>query len=189
LQVHYHPNGKVETDLSEFGLFFTRKPAERYVTTMVVSRNDLAIPPGAKRFHVTAQSDPLPVDVEALTVAPHMHGLGREVKVTALLPDAKVVPLVWIKDWDFHWQETYELARPLRFPRGTIIRSEVFFDNSADNPKNPNDPPRLVRWGTNLTDEMMVCMLDVVTRDLKEMQAIDSMRSGRNGPEKTRKNP
>jgi hypothetical protein len=182
LQVHYHPNGKVTTDCSEVGLFFTRKPSGKYVTTLTVSRNDLAIPAGAQRFRVTAQSEPLPTAVLALTVAPHMHGLGREVKVTAVLPDGKVLPLVWIKSWDFHWQETYEFARPLPFPRGTIIRSEVCYDNTAGNPQNPNDPPRLVRWGTNLTDEMMVCMLDVVVQSAEEMRAIEGMRSSRLGP-------
>jgi hypothetical protein len=176
LQLHYHPSGKAETDQSEVGIFFTRKPASKYVTTLVVSKNELEIPPGAKRLRVTAQSEPLPVDVTALKVGPHMHGLGREVKVTAVLPDRKVVPLVWIKSWDFHWQETYELARPLHFPKGTVIHSEVYYDNSADNPQNPNHPPRLVRWGTNLSDEMMVSMLEVMTSSLADMRAIEATR-------------
>jgi len=177
MQVHYHPTGKPETDLSEVGIFFTRKPAQQILTTLVVSRNDLAIPAGAQDYHVVAQSAPLPVDVTALSVAPHMHNLGRNVKVTANLPDSRSVPLVRIDDWDFHWQETYEFAKPMRFPKGTVIRSEVKFDNSSSNPKNPNEPPKLVRWGTNITDEMMVCIVEVIARNPEELRAIEAMRN------------
>ena len=126
---------------------------------------------------VLAQSVPLPVDVTALTVAPHMHNLGRNVKVTANLPGSQSVPLVRIDDWNFHWQETYEFAKPMRFPKGTVIRSEVKFDNSSANPKNPNEPPKLVRWGTNITDEMMVCIVEVVAQNAEELRAIEGMRN------------
>jgi hypothetical protein len=177
MQVHYHPSGKAETDLSEVGIFFTPKPAQQILTTLVVSRNDLAIPAGAQDYRVVAQSAPLPIDVTALTVAPHMHNLGRNVKVTANLPGSNSVPLVRIDDWDFHWQETYEFAKPMRFPKGTVIRSEVKFDNSSGNQKNPNEPPKLVRWGTNITDEMMVCIVEVVARNPEELRAIEGMRN------------
>ena len=93
-----------------------------------------------------------------------MHLLGTEIKVTATYPDGKVQPLVWVDDWEFNWQETYVYKKPIGLPRGTRISLEAFYDNSADNPKNPSRPPRFVRWGEESSDEMCIAFL-YMTRD------------------------
>ena len=72
--------------------------------------------------------------------------------------------LVWVDDWEFNWQETYVYQEPIGLPRGTRIDLEAFYDNSAENPKNPNNPPKFVRWGEKSTDEMCIAFL-YVTRD------------------------
>ncbi len=97
----------------------------------------LNIPAGEKHYQVTAESEALPVDVNLLGVGPHMHLLGRKMKVVADTPDGRIVPLVWIKDWDFNWQGQYAFADPVRLPKGSVIRVEAEYDNSTDNPSNP----------------------------------------------------
>jgi hypothetical protein len=119
-------------------------------------------------------------------VSCHMHILGREVKAWAELPGGKTQPFVWIKDWDFHWAERYELATPLKLPKGTVIKVEGFYDNSADNPRNPNSPPKEVRYGNNLTDEMLGCSLQVIVPSLGDLRVLESMRGKRgDAPEGT----
>lgn len=181
LQIHYHPTGKEEVDQSELGIYFSKKPATRFVTTISARSTDIAIPPGAKRHHVACASAPLPVDVAVLTVSPHMHFLGREIEATALLPDGRKRLLVAVKNWDFHWHERYSFAFPLRLPKGTIIEVNAFYDNSADNPSNPNHPPKLVKYGNNLTDEMVSCMLEVVADSQADLQLLVQMRDARFG--------
>jgi hypothetical protein len=163
LQIHYHPSGKPETDQSMVGVHFTKKPAERMATGIPLVQRALYIKAGDKR-HKAAASFTLPVDVEVLGISPHMHLIGREMKVTAVLPDGKQQPMIWIRDWDFNWQGTYAYAKPVTLPKGTKLELEAYYDNSADNPKNPSDPPRPVRWGEQTTDEMCLCGLQVVTK-------------------------
>ena len=92
----------------------------------------------------------------------HMHLLGRTMTATATLPDGTVKPVLSIRDWDFAWQSYYQYAEPLRLPAGTRLQATWTFDNSADNPDNPSDPPRRVRFGEQTTDEMGVLILDVI---------------------------
>jgi hypothetical protein len=91
-----------------------------------------------------------------------MHLLGREMKVTAVLPEGKKQSMIWITDWDFNWQGQYQHRKPVALPKGTVLELEAFYDNSTDNPKNPNQPPKLVRLGMRTTDEMCGCAAQVV---------------------------
>jgi hypothetical protein len=175
LQIHYHPTGKEETDRSELGVYLTKKPASKYLTTLSARTTDILIPAGARHHRVACQSSPLPADVTVFTVTPHMHFLGREITATAVLPGGQNIPLVGIKDWDFHWHERYQLRRPLRLPKGTMIQVEAYYDNSAGNPKNPNSPPKVVRYGNNLTDEMVSASLEVVADTRADLKAIQAM--------------
>jgi hypothetical protein len=182
LQIHYHPSGKPEEDQSEVGIYFSKKPATKFVTRVSARQTKLLIPAGEKRHRVTGESAPLPVDVELWMVSNHMHILGREVKSWAELPDGKIQQFVSIKDWDFHWAERYELAKPMKLPRGTIIKVEGIYDNSPANPRNPNFPPKDVGYGNNLTDEMLGCTLQVIVPNLADLRALESMRGSRNDP-------
>lgn len=180
LQVHYHPSGKRERDQSQVGIYFTKKPAEHVVTGISLLNHDLNIPPGEKRYEARA-SVRLPVDVTALGIAPHMHLLGREMKATAETPDGQTIPLVWIKDWDFNWQDQYAFAEPIHLPKGTKIQVVAYYDNSAENPANPNNPPRRVRWGEETTDEMLLCTIQVYTETETDMRELFKLPFGRLG--------
>jgi peroxiredoxin len=163
LQVHYHCSGKPETDQSQVAIYFSRKKARQVVGSFHVLNGNLHIPAGAARFRHQARYT-LPTDVFLLDAAPHMHLLGKEMKVTATLPNGDVQPLVWVKDWDFNWQGPYTFLKPLFLPRGTRIDVDAFLDNSAGNPLNPSSPPRAVEWGEQTDDEMVVCEFRFTTR-------------------------
>jgi hypothetical protein len=90
-----------------------------------------------------------------------MHLLGREMKVTATYPDGTVHPLIYIDDWDFHWQGTYTFAKPVPLPGGTRLYVVATYDNSAANRRNPSTPPRDVRWGEETTDEMCIAFVQI----------------------------
>jgi hypothetical protein len=90
-----------------------------------------------------------------------MHLLGREMKVTATYADGTVRQLVYIDDWDFHWQGNYTFVQPIPLPGGTRIDMTAVFDNSAENPRQPTRPPRPVRWGDGTADEMAIVFLGV----------------------------
>ena len=181
LQVHYHPDGKAETDQSVVGVYFTKSPVRKIVGGIAVRTRNLDIPPGERRYHATAQSDPLPVDVQAIGIAPHMHYIGKEMKVVAESPDGKTIPLIWIKDWDFNWQGQYQYQTPVKLTKGSVIKLDAYYDNSAENPSNPSKPPRRVRWGEQTTDEMCLLGVQVVTENLADLRKVVAMRGNRLG--------
>ncbi len=168
LQVHYHPSGKPETDQSSLGIYFTKSPRNRtrIVAAVALANRNFSIPPGDARHPITPQPFVLPADVDAIGITPHMHWIGKEMKVQAIRPDGEVVPLIWIKDWDFNWQGQYLFARPIPLPKGTRIELEAYYDNSDQNPRNPSHPPRTVTFGEQTTDEMCLCGIQVVPKSI-----------------------
>jgi tetratricopeptide (TPR) repeat protein len=106
----------------------------------------------------------LPADVEVQSVYPHAHYLAKDVKGFATLPDGTVKWLIWIKAWDFRWQDQYRCAAPLFLPRGTTLTMRFTYDNSAENARNPHHPPQRVRNGSHSSDEMAVLWLEVLPR-------------------------
>ena len=158
MQVHYHnPGDTAETDLTRVGLHFTRPPFDSRLHRVRVVTWNFSIPAGATRHRISAQYVLQPSDeMEATSIHAHMHLLGRAVNVTARFPDGRMEPLLRIDDWDFNWQLRYPYKRPVRLPAGTLIEAECFYDNSADNPHNPNSPPQVVTSGFETTDEMCV---------------------------------
>lgn len=179
LQVHYHPSGKPERDQSSLGIYFAKKPVKQPVGGIALRSRNLYIPAGKSDHKVTAQSDPLPADVHAIGIGPHMHYIGKSMKVDATLPDGSTVPLIWIKDWDFNWQGAYQYAKPVKLPKGTVVKLEALYDNSSANPRNPSDPPQNVKWGEQTTDEMCLLGIQVVTDTRADLRAIMAMRNNR----------
>jgi hypothetical protein len=158
LQVHYHSDGKPESDLSKIGLYFTDKPVDKRVRIFPLIYPALYIPAGDPDYQVTT-SQLLPANATVLQILPHMHLLGRRMQVSAEKPDGTVVPLVKIDNWDFNWQTTYTYKAPIELPAGTRVRLTANYDNSTNNPRNPNNPPKLVTWGEQTTDEMCIAFL------------------------------
>lgn len=162
IQNHYHPDGKPESDKTTIGIYFQKGAIAKQVIGLPLLQPRLRIPAGQSHYRA-AVSFTTPLDMEIAQVMPHMHLLGREMKVTATLPSGEVKPLVWIKDWDFNWQLAYEFKQPMLFPAGTRFDLEAFYDNSEANPHNPNSPPKEVRFGESTADEMCVAMLVAYT--------------------------
>ncbi|HVF85316.1 MAG TPA: hypothetical protein VM821_04995, partial [Abditibacteriaceae bacterium] len=132
LQVHYHRSGKPETDQTKIGLYFAKEPVQKKVRILPILSWKLDIPPGEKKYEAKADFF-VPFDATVLRVMPHMHLLGRDMIVTATLPDGQKKKLVNVPDWDFNWQTTYSLKEPLKLPRGSKLEMVAHYDNSADN--------------------------------------------------------
>jgi mono/diheme cytochrome c family protein/roadblock/LC7 domain-containing protein len=158
LQMHFHPTGKPETERASVGLYFAEKAPEKRLLQMSIPSlfgigSGLDVAPGTANYTIQ-DSATLAADVQVLSAAAHAHYIGKEMKATATLPDGTTRPLLWIKNWDFNWQEQYLYKEPVRLPKGTRIDVSIRYDNSAANPRNPSHPPKRVLWGEQSFDEM-----------------------------------
>ena len=165
LQVHFHLSGKVEKEQSTIGLYFTDKAPSRMIAAVQIPAvfgvgAGIDIPAGETAFQIK-DSFTLPVDVDGLQVGGHAHYLAKDMQMTATLPDGGKQWLLWIKDWDFSWQDQYQYKNPAPLPKGTRIDVQITYDNSADNPRNPSHPPKRVTWGEQSFDEMGSVTLQV----------------------------
>ncbi|GAB3023491.1 monooxygenase [Spirosoma pulveris] len=159
LNIHYSPSAKADQDQSEVRLYFARKPVERVVKTLTLTENNVTNQP----FQLPANTKPtfymnygpLPDTIRLLSVLPHMHRLGKSVRAFAITPDGNVINLIKIDAWDYNWQLSYFFQNPLVLPKGTTIIAEASYDNTDQNPINPNRPARTVGYGWSSTDEMM----------------------------------
>lgn len=161
LLMHYHPRGKPENDQSRVGIHFSKRITNKAFMGIPLGSWKIDIAAGESHHRIAAEST-LPTDIHLYGIAPHMHLIGREMKVTATLPDGEIKPLIWIKDWDFNWQDQYLYAEPIALPKGTRFDMYAIYDNSDENPFNPNSPPQRVLAGEQTTDEMCLCFLQVV---------------------------
>ncbi|GAB4460178.1 MAG: hypothetical protein OHK0029_23790 [Armatimonadaceae bacterium] len=175
LQMHYHPTGKPETDQSEVGLYFVPKPVAeslkepaKLVGSIWVANYEIDIAPGVRGYRRTT-SYVLPREVLMVGVVPHMHLLGRRMTVTAALPDGTRKTLVDIPHWNYNWQDEYYYERPFRLPAGTRLEATAEFDNSAENPSNPSNPPRRVTWGDGTLDEMLFCFFLIASERTEDL--------------------
>jgi hypothetical protein len=168
IQIHYHPSGKPEEDQSSIGLKFSGPPTKGRALLLVMNRY-LDIPAGESHYVVKA-SVTVPQDAELWGITPHAHYLATDMKVDARLPDGSVVPLIWIKDWDFNWQGQYRYQKPIMLPKGTKIELEYVYDNSSANPHNPSRPPVRVRFGEQTKDEMALAFLGLVLPSPADVQ-------------------
>ncbi len=153
IQTHYHRNGRVEKDRTSIGLYFAKDGKTKRWKSMVLPGRFLFIPPNNEHYRVHGGMEVLQ-ECKLYSVMPHMHMLGREIKVTLTPPDGKPMSLVAIKDWEYNWQETYFFKEPIVVKPGTRLEVEAIYDNSDRNPNNPFSPPRLVKFGEQTTDEM-----------------------------------
>ena len=169
VQRHHVPTDEPESIQIRVGFYFTTDSLpERTPTTLRLGRQDIDIPPGETHY-VVSDSYVLPVEVEVHSVQPHAHYLAKEMKGVATLPDGRRRWLIYIKDWDFHWQDVYRYRDPFWLPKGTTLHMEYSYDNSANNRHNPNIPPKRVRYGEQTSDEMGVLWIQVRPRDRKDL--------------------
>ena len=159
LQMHYTPNGKPAKDRSRLGLIFAKEPPAERVYTLPVINHDLVIPPGAPDYRVGAKMI-IQDDTKLVSMNPHMHLRGTAFEFRAVYPTGESRVLLRVPNYNFAWQLQYYLKRQLALPKGTRVELSAWYDNSANNPANP-DPAREVRWGDQSWDEMMVGTLDL----------------------------
>ncbi len=165
IQMHFHPDGKEELAQSELGIYFTKKPPKTLLLPLTIRSRKIDIPAGEKNYTVSA-STTVPADFDLLQVTPHAHLLCKEIKCDATTPDGQKLPLIWIKNWDFNWQEQYAYQKPIHLPAGTVVNAKFVYDNSSDNYRNPHNPPQRVGWGEQTTDEMALIFFGgTVTRN------------------------
>ncbi len=163
LQVHYHPNGKSVTDQTQVGLYFADPDSVK--STMInvpVVNTGFTIPPGENNYQVTAKLT-MPLPAKAVTIGPHMHLLGKQVKIE--VQDRGTTnrrPMIYIDKWDFNWQGFYNFTDPVALPAGSTIIVTGNYDNSDANPLNPNNPLKPVGWGEGTNDEMLVGFVGMI---------------------------
>ncbi|SRR5579883_867970 len=159
-QMHYTPNGVEQDDRSSVGLIFAKQPPKHEVLTRAITQRRFTIPPGADNQEVKSATT-FKEDALLLSLFPHMHLRGKDFEYRIVFPDGKSEVLLRVPRYDFNWQSHYRLAKPIKMPAGTRIECTAHFDNSANNPNNP-DPQKTVRWGEQTWEEMMIGFVDYV---------------------------
>jgi tetratricopeptide repeat protein len=172
LNAHLQPSGKPEHVRPTIGLYFTDRPQTRFPMLMQLEHDGaLNIPPGNPNFPVSDDFK-LPLDVDVLAVYPHAHYLGKILEGYATLPGGEHKWLVRIPDWDSNWQAVYRYREPVFLPKGTVVSMRFYYDNSAANPRNPNNPPKRVQAGNRATDEMAHLWLQVLPRGGRDLRLV-----------------
>ncbi len=153
-QVHYSNRlGQVVKDRTKIGLVFAKEPVTHETAQYEIWNNWFLIPPGDANHKVTSCFT-LPKDVIVVAYTAHMHFRGKSMTTEAFYPDGRHEVLFNVPKYDFRWQETYFLRHQFIMPKGTKLVTTAYFDNSANNPLNP-DPSKAIRWGEPSNEEMM----------------------------------
>lgn len=153
-QMHYTPNGRATKDLSSFGMVFADPKTIKHRAAFGMVFNDQFLIPANTANYVMKAEQVLPQDSYMFGVAPHMHQRGKTFLFKAHYPDGREETLLNVPNFDFHWQIGCYFDKPKFMPKGTRLYCEATFDNSRNNPSNP-DPNRDVPWGIRTADEMM----------------------------------
>ncbi len=159
LQLHYTANGTAGFDRSRIGLRFRDGPPAKRIVTVSATNNKFVIPPGAPAHPVESRWV-LNRDVELIALLPHMHLRGKDFRYDLRFPDGRIETLLSVPRYDFDWQFYYYLKDPMALPAGTAIECLAHFDNSPNNPDNP-DPSAEVRWGDQSWEEMMIGFFEI----------------------------
>jgi hypothetical protein len=159
-QLHYTTNGRAATDQTSLGLVFAKQaPKQRVLSLQLANDHDtIPIPPNTDNYRVEVAGT-LPNDALLLSFFPHMHLRGKKFEYNLVKPDGRRETLLRV-NYDFFWQLSYRLSEPRRLPAGTKLEAVAWYDNSKNNPHNP-DPDSPVQWGDQTYNEMMVGFFDV----------------------------
>lgn len=166
LQLHYTANGKTEVpDQTRVGLELAKEAPQKRFMSAVANAWKWEIPPGDPNYEGHGRltfGEP----VELVFLQPHMHYRGKDMTVQLVYPSntteaGQTVTLLSVPHYDFNWQVIYYLRDPLHLPMGTKVEITAHWDNSANNPANP-DPTKTVRWGDQSWDEMLSLPMGVI---------------------------
>ncbi|MFN9717167.1 MAG: EF-hand domain-containing protein [Planctomycetota bacterium] len=153
-QIHYTPNGIATRDQLKLGIHFADEEPQFAVTTIPLADRNLNIPPN-EPDHVESITRPVPNDIHVMAYMAHLHVRGKAFRFDLTRPDGTKEVLLDIPKYDFNWQLRYDYAEPKIIPRGSRVTVTAVYDNSDQNPANP-DPSRTVHWGQQTFDEMMI---------------------------------
>ncbi|MDX1905792.1 MAG: T9SS type A sorting domain-containing protein [Bacteroidia bacterium] len=167
VQMHYAPTAADEYDSTTINIFYKDEPVQRYIenyimlpTNNILTNGPFIIPANQTRtFHGVWT---VPRDISLLAISPHMHLLGQSWEVWAISPTGDSTNLIRISDWDFNWQGTYLFPQMIKVRAGSQIHAYAAYDNTVNNPLNPNSPPTWVTWGERTQDEMYYLPLTFV---------------------------
>ncbi len=174
-QMHYTTNGTPGEDQTSVGIVFAKNPPEQRVITLQLTNDRFEIPPGEDNFPVEVHGT-LPNDATLLSFFPHMHLRGKAFEYNIVHPDHSKETLLHV-NYNFYWQLSYKLAKPLPLKAGTELQAIGVFDNSKNNPHNP-DPTKAVRWGDQTYEEMMVGFFDIAVPASLDKQHFFIRQSG-----------
>ncbi len=158
-EIHYTPNGKEVMDQTKVGLTYAKTEPEERVITIGAADGDFVIPPGNPNYPVKAE-EPFYGDAKIISFSPHMHVRGKSMRYELVTADGQRTPIVDVPKYDFHWQQTYTPVNPVMVHAGSRIECFATYDNSANNPYNP-DPTKAVRWGDQSWEEMMIGFMEI----------------------------
>jgi len=159
IQMHYTPNGHATSDQSRLGLVFHRTVPKQRVLTLQMGNDRFVIPPEHPHFRVAAWGT-MPNDTVLVSFFPHMHLRGASFEYNIIGPDGRSHTLLRVNPYNFYWQLSYRLAQPLAIKAGTKLECVAYFNNSRNNPNNP-DPEDSVSFGPQSREEMMIGFFDV----------------------------
>jgi len=162
-QMHFTPNGTATEDQTRLGFVFSSQKPTHLLHVAGIANPKLSIPPGAEN-HAVIATQAIRTDTTVMAFFPHMHLRGKAFKYEAVYPDGKTQTLLDVPRYDFNWQLGYRLAEPIELPKGTTLNLTGWYDNSKNNPANP-DPTRTVKWGPQTFDEMMLGYVEYYTAD------------------------
>jgi hypothetical protein len=157
-QMHYISRDRPTVDQTSVGIVFAKRPPAKRVLTLQLTNSSFVIPPGVANQRVEVHGS-MPNDALLLSFFPHMHLRGKRFEYNILRADGTIEPLLRV-NYDFFWQLSYRLAQPMPLKAGTVLQAVAWYDNSKNNPHNP-DPTSAVYWGDQTYDEMMVGFFDV----------------------------
>lgn len=167
MQVHYGPSAQPSMDSSTVNVFFKKEPVTRQVQNFIfvpfaplITNGPFLIAPNTvPTFHCQFTT---PIKISVFAIWPHSHLLGRQYEVYAVSATGDTTNLIRIPDWDFNWQGSYNFKKYMVLDAGTTIHVYSTYDNTVNNPSNPNDPPAFVTWGEKTTDEMLFLPINYV---------------------------
>ncbi len=157
-QLHYTPNGREVEDRSQIGFIYHDEEPELEVETRSAFNVRFRIPPHAENYPVVGEHR-FRDDGAILAFFPHTHVRGVAFRYELVRPDGSEEIVLDVPKYNFDWQLTYDAAEPIPVRAGDILRATAWYDNSANNPFNP-DPNAEVRFGEQTWDEMMLGYFD-----------------------------
>lgn len=159
IQIHYPNGSQGQLDSTKINIKYTSTPLRNVSTSPILKPGNMTNGPLVILANTTQtfySEYTVPNNITVLDVAPHAHLICKKFEVYGVTPTNDTIKCIKIDDWDFHWQGPHRFQQPIKVPSGTVLHGMAFYDNTINNPDNPNNPPQNVTQGEATTDEMML---------------------------------